>query len=214
VETRRPWGYTVVKLFVEGGGKQNISLKSKCREGFNRFLSKAGLPGQMPRIIASGSREDAYSDFCTALDQQESAFLLIDSEGPVQEGDGAWRFLKKQDNWERPTAAKEEHCHLMVQCMETWLIADVEVLEDFFGKGFRANALPKRLPIEEISTQDVLDGLKQATQGSKKGKYDKKHAFDILAEIQPDRVTQKSARAKSFIDRLKIEMKSVRQCLK
>ena len=59
------------------------ALRTACREGFTKFLEQTGLKGRMPRIVACGSRRDAYESFCTALETGESAFLLVDSEAPV-----------------------------------------------------------------------------------------------------------------------------------
>lgn len=73
---------STVKLFVEGGGVSK-SLRTECRAAFSSFLQKSGLSGFMPRIVASGSRNEAYSDYCTALKNGENAVLLIDSETEV-----------------------------------------------------------------------------------------------------------------------------------
>ena len=71
-----------VKLFVEGGGGSN-ALRTECRSAFRSFLQKAGLSGHMPRIVASGSRNSAYADYCTAIKNGEHAALLVDSETKV-----------------------------------------------------------------------------------------------------------------------------------
>ena len=70
-----------VTLYVEGGGDTN-ALKTACREGFREFITKAGIKGR-PRIVACGTRRDAFESFCTAIDQGEAAMLLVDSEAPV-----------------------------------------------------------------------------------------------------------------------------------
>lgn len=72
----------MVKLYVEGGGDAAL-LRSACREGFAKFSGKAGLAGHMPRVVACGSRADAYDSFCTALRSGEAAMLLVDSEAPI-----------------------------------------------------------------------------------------------------------------------------------
>ncbi|MDR0720595.1 MAG: hypothetical protein LBF78_13230, partial [Treponema sp.] len=56
----------MVKIYVEGGGDTH-TLRTACRRGFSGFLEKAGLKGYMPRIVACGSRNNAYADFCTAM---------------------------------------------------------------------------------------------------------------------------------------------------
>jgi len=68
----------VVKIYVEGGG-DSAALKTACREGFSKFLSKAGLAGRMARVVACGSRADAFDSFLTAVRSGEVAILLVDS---------------------------------------------------------------------------------------------------------------------------------------
>ena len=72
-----------MKLYVEGGGDA-AALKTACREGFAKFLGKAGLAGRMPRIVACGSRADAYDSFCTAIGNGEAAMLLVDPLGQLR----------------------------------------------------------------------------------------------------------------------------------
>ena len=77
----------------------------------------------MPRIVACGSRQDAYQSFCIALENGNSAMLLVDSEAPVNaecmEGEPEswkpWQHLQSRagDCWEKPAKASEQECHLM-----------------------------------------------------------------------------------------------------
>lgn len=72
----------------------------------------------MPRIVASGSRNDAFSDFCTALKSattDDFTVLLVDAESPVETENGAWDHLTRRDGWVRPQGAGCESAHLMVQ---------------------------------------------------------------------------------------------------
>lgn len=194
-----------IKVYVEGGGKTNV-LKTKCRRGFSEFFRKAGLTKRMPRIVASGSRLEAFEDFCTALKKaadNEFIVLLVDSEAAVSDGVGPWAHLKNRDNWNRPTAAIDDHAQLMVWCMEAWFIADSATLEDFFGNGFNAGALPARHDVENIPKPDLYAGLRNATRSCGKGEYGKgRHSFDILAQLDPARVTVASPHAKRLVDTL------------
>jgi hypothetical protein len=65
----------MVKLYVEGGGDTQL-LKSACRKGFTEFLAKAGLKGSLPRVVAGGSRNNAYEMFCTSIKQGEPALCF------------------------------------------------------------------------------------------------------------------------------------------
>jgi hypothetical protein len=200
-----------VKLYVEGGGDSN-ALKTACRAGFSEFLSKAGLKGKMPRIVACGNRQNAYDSFCTAINSGEEALLLVDSESSVAgncqddrvENWKPWCHLKNRpgDQWEQPVNATEKDCHLMVQCMEAWFLADRETLEFFFGQGFKGNALPAANQIELVDKRQIYQALAIATHNCKtKNKYDKgKHSFKLLAMIAPDKVITASPWAKRFID--------------
>ncbi len=190
-----------VRLYVEGGGTTN-RLRTDCRRGFAEFFKKAGLAGRMPRIIASGGRREAYKDFCIAQRQGAvCALLLVDSEKAVAEEDGPWDHLNKRDLWSRPPGASDDQCHLMVQIMESWFLADKKTLAKYFGKGFNEGALPKRDDIEAIPKADVFKGLENATrQTETKGTYSKgSHSFEILALIDPKLVRRASAYANRLL---------------
>ena len=55
-----------VTIYVEGGGEGKAG-RTKFREGFRKFFERAGFAGNMPRILASGSRDSALRDFRIAL---------------------------------------------------------------------------------------------------------------------------------------------------
>ncbi len=195
-----------VKLYVEGGGHRN-TLRRECRAGFREFLEKAGLKGNMPTIVACGSRNDAYNKFSKEKSgNNEIAMLLVDSEGPVADpatDAQPWRHLNSHDRWERPARASDAQCHLMVQTMESWFLADRQTLGDYYGQGFRASALPADPNIEQVAKQAVDAGIAAATRSAAKGRYSKsKHSFDLLAKIDPAKVTNASPYAQRFIDAL------------
>jgi len=195
-----------VRLYVEGGGDSK-ELHIACRQGFSKFLRKAGLQGCMPRIVACGGRRQAFDDFCTAVKQQKIAVLLVDSEDPVTVV-SPWQHLLSRpgDQWAKPTGVTDDHCHLMVQCMESWFLADRQVLAAFFGQGFQANQLPAAdFRIESIDKKQVLQSLANATRQCKtKSAYGKgEHSFLLLAQIDPAKVMQASHWADQFVKRLK-----------
>jgi hypothetical protein len=196
-------------VFVEGGGDTKY-LRKRCREGFTAFFVKAGLAGRMPAIVACGSRGDAYSTFCTALKNAHArAFpvLLVDSEAPVVQGKTPWAHVHDRDGWPKPPEAVDEQLHLMVQCMESWFVADRQAVAIFFAKGFKAKALPQNKKVEEIPVQTVQDALKAASKDTKKGRYDKgTHAFGILATIDPQKVAAAATHARRLLDTLKINL--------
>ena len=191
------------KIYVEGGGDSH-TLRTKCRKGFSEFFKRAGLVGRMPRIVACGSRNKAYGDFCIAVKSSQNdkiPVLLVDSEGPVNQGIETWQYLKERDSWECPPGATEDQAHLMVQCTESWFLADKATLQDFYGHRFNANALPARNDIENVPKNDLFNGLQNATRPTlPKGEYDKgKHAFELLAMIDPSKVRQASPHADALL---------------
>ncbi len=175
-----------VKLYVEGGGDSK-ELKTACRRGFRKFIENAGADGRMPRIVACGSRRNAYESF-QKPHAGENAMLLVDAEAPVT-SQGPWQHLKARDGWERPAGATDSQCHLMVQVMESWFLADADTLSSFYGKDFRLKNLPANADIEKVPKQDVLDRLAQATRNAQKGSYKKGvDSFASMAKLDPAKV--------------------------
>ena len=198
-----------MKVYVEGGGQGK--LRGACRSGFSSFFKKAGLIGHMPKVVACGSRDETLKRFRIALNQGRNSgeipLLLVDSEAPVLLNNSPWRHLRSRDGWQRPASTLDEHAHLMVQCMESWFLADVSTLRRYFGPGFKSTAIPQRSDIERVPKNDVFNQLESASTGSKKGAYDKgSHSFEILGLIDPDKVVERSKFAKRLIDALKNEL--------
>jgi len=196
-----------VKLFVEGGGDTN-KLRTDCRRGFSGFLRSAGI-GASPRIVARGSRESAYQAYKTAIANGELAMLLVDSEGPVSKdhsrGDPSkwqpWSHLKQRDAWEKPPGTPDTDCHLMVQVMESWVVADPETLEAYFGKGFDSTQLPGAdTLVEDVSKDDIARCLAAAAKKTKKKGYQKgRDSFRLLEQVNGTLVIAKSGWAKRFV---------------
>ena len=192
-----------IKIYVEGGG----GSPAACRRGFKRFLEKAGLKGRMPKIIPCGARTSAYADFKTAVATGDTIpMLLVDTETPIRAGSGPWIHLQSKDRWNRPNGAGDEHCHLMVQCMESWFLADKPALALYYGRGFQRNALPANTDVEQIPKDDVERGLADATRACRKGSYMKNkgsHSFEILGRIDPSAVESAAPSAKRLLDVLR-----------
>ena len=192
-----------IKIYVEGGGDRK-ELKTHCRQGFSQFFEKAGFKGRMPSVVACGSRQNAFDNFCTAFKaagENDLPMLLVDSEEAVSQS--PWEHLKSRDGWDQPKGAEDKQAHLMVQVMESWFLADRQTLARHFGQGFRESALPNQSKVEEIPKQQVFDSLKAATRESCAGAYDKgKHSFDVLRKIDPVKVRT----ASPFTERLLIAL--------
>jgi Domain of unknown function (DUF4276) len=198
-----------VTIYVEGGSPGD--LQSECRKGFRLFLEKAGLKGQMPKVVACGSRNEAYSRFCTALSiKADFPLLLVDSEGPVSETPWQHALHQEGDQWKKPDGTDDDHLHFMVQVMESWFLADRAALKTHFGFEFKDSKLPKGKYLEAIPKQQVLDGLKTATQncGRDKTYHKGRHSFEILGKISPQLVVAASPSAKRLIALLNSDSKS------
>lgn len=189
------------QVFVEGGGQGRTRLK-EFRNAFISFLERAGANRQNFRVIACGSRGDTYRKFSSAVRKGEPAILLVDAEQPVT-APGPWQHLRASDNWERPGGATDDQCHLMVQIMESWFLADTDTVESYYGRGFRRQDLPRSPNVEQVPNQDVLSSLNQAARNTRKRGYSKgKHSFEILGRIDPGRVRAASPYANRFIEAL------------
>ena len=179
-------------VYVEGGGDSS-ALHSRCREGFRKLLEKAGFLGKMPTVKSCGSRRAAYDGFCADLmgkgvEPSEFPVLLVDSEAPVESL--AWEHLRSRDGWVKPTGAQDDHAHLMVQCMETWILADHKAVKDFFGQGFREGSLPPLNDLEQRSKGAVQESLVNASRDcGPRRKYEKgKRSFELLAQLDPGKL--------------------------
>lgn len=193
-------------VFVEGGGTSK-DLRPRCREGFAQFLGRLNLAVRRPKIVACGTRADAFKRLCIALDGDatESYLLLVDSEAVVSAGVPVWKHVRERegDNWPRPVNARDEHLHFMAVCMESWLVADVDSLGKFYGKNFRSNRLPQTAALESVDKETIMSALRSATCDTAKGEYSKgKISFAALGAIDVSVVGQRMSFCKRFSEQL------------
>ncbi len=141
----------------------------------------------MPRLVACGGRGSAYERFRTRhgkATEGDFVALLIDSEEPIYNIDETWTHLREQDGWEKPNGAEDNQVLRMTTSMETWLIADQEVLAKHFGPGFRKSGRPM-LGLEQRSRREVLKALEEASKNCpapyKKGAM----SFEVLGKLTP-----------------------------
>ena len=146
------------------------------------------------KLVPCGGRDRAFRAFRNAAGNDETlAVLLVDSEGPVSARPVA--HLAQRDGWDLQDA-ENDSVHLMVQVMETWIVADADALKDYYGRGFNAGQLPHREALEEVPKADIERTLRQATARTTKGAYHKiRHASELLARIDRERV---KARCRHF----------------
>ncbi|MEA2691719.1 MAG: hypothetical protein QOJ16_1106 [Acidobacteriota bacterium] len=176
-----------VWIYVEGGGDGKES-KAMIRKGFSQFFGERRV-----RVVACGSRNQTFKDFALALKSNPTAvnLLLVDSEEAVSAG--PWHHLWNRDRWEKPSVTTDEHCHLMVQTVESWLVADPVTLAFFYGPGFLRNSLPAHIDIEAVPKTDVMKALDRATSPTQKGKYKKiAHCSALLARLDREQVRRRA----------------------
>jgi hypothetical protein len=190
-------------IYVEGGGNANRILKTELRQAFRDLFIKAGFSGRLPKVIACGSRNEAFSDFKVALknkNEGELILLLVDSEDVVKEN-SKWEHLKKRDHWDKPVKADEKNIHFMTVCMESWFLADIEGLMKFFGRGFNASKLKMHTNFENVTKKELYKELKETTKETIKGEYGKgQHSFKILKELDAQKIRAHGKYSKEFFD--------------
>jgi Domain of unknown function (DUF4276) len=191
-----------IRIYIEGGGDGKNS-KALLRQGFSKFLKELNQLARSKRIkweiVICGSRNNAFRDFKNAVIKEHiDAFnvLLVDAEAPVNKT--PWQHLEDRDNWDKPDV-DDTQCHLMVQMMEAWFIADIDALNRFYGQGFKENAIPKNPNVEKINKTEIESALKKATKETSKGEYGKiQHGAKLLEQVSVAKVRA----ASSYCDRL------------
>lgn len=194
-----------VRIFIEGGGDDRASDEA-FKEGWRRFFFAAGLSGRMPRVVRGEGREQTFDKFRTASQRprpNELSLLLVDSEGPVAAGHSAWQHLRHQDNWEQPQGAADDGTYLMVQVMETWFLSDREALRGFFGPQLNENHFREWPTLEEVHKDSVLNALERATSNCQKPYRKGKVSFELLGQINPQRVAEACPHAGQLMDYLR-----------
>lgn len=202
---------TEIAIYVEGGG-DTTHQKAELRQGlgvlFEEVKSKARAKRLGWKLVCAGGRQTAYDAFMNALRTNGDAInvLLVDSELAVaaETGDSARdardrvAHLSARDGWDL-AIAPAECIHLMVQCMEAWIVADVDALVAYYGQGFARKVLPRRKNLENEPKLDLYDKLARATRNTQKGEYGKiKHASQILQRIDAKKVVEHCPRFATF----------------
>lgn len=218
-----------VVIYVEGGGDK-ATQRAELRRGFDALFRSqkevASKEKDSLKFVPSGGRNETFKAFRNAIDQSSSAqhiALLVDSEGPVSDETVATdkseieiakadeanakarvQYLANRDGWNFKDV-KPSHVHLMVQCMEAWILADPQKMEEFYRKDFRRNALPQRANLEDEEKTSIYSKIAAATKVTQKGEYSDAnnskitHASKLLEMIRTDVISERCPRFKTFV---------------
>lgn len=208
-----------IVIYVEGGG-DTAQQKAELRQGLDRLLGEVKQAARDRRLgwklVPSGGRAATYKAFMNAVAHGRAGtvhILLVDSEGPLtpeslpppdeppaareaRERANAMvrrEHLQRRGGWNLADISPEQ-IHLMVQCMETWLVADPDGLARYYGQGFHVRSLPIRRDLEEEPKAALHAKLAAATKETRSGAYSEanhakiKHASRILSMISAEAV--------------------------
>jgi Domain of unknown function (DUF4276) len=200
--TKQSFSRLNVRIYIEGGG-DGPKGKQALRKGFNDLLATQRDAARRRQfgwdVVLCGGRNATLDAFEHAAKDQcdDLVALLVDAEGPVADGlpSGRVAHLGRRDKWNL-SHQLAERIHLMTQSMETWIAADLDMLQSYYGKGFQPNALPRRAKLDEEDRHSLSRALETATRATQKGSYHKiRHASELLSKIRPEQV---GARCESF----------------
>lgn len=192
-----------IRIYVEGGGR--AVTKGEIRRGFRGFLRGIDALAREKNtrkslvVIACGSRDSTFEAFSLAMKSNPYSFnvLLVDSDTTVK-GTPRKHLLKQNRSWKLQGIA-DEQCHLMVQMMEAWIVADIEMLEKYYGQGFKRNSIPRTTDVEVIDKVQLMRALKSATRKTQKGEYSKTgHAPDLLERLDATKVRSAAKHCELF----------------
>ena len=193
------------KLYIEGGGNGQL-LDTLFRQGWRQFFEAAGLAGKMPGVVRGQGRTQTLDLFARAIAHPRGGalpLLLVDSEDPVEEGHSVWQHLKARCGWERPPGAADDQAFLMVQVMETWFLADRDLLRRYFGNSLRENHLRQWPVLEAVPKRTVFDVLAKATVGCQKHYAKGKVSYELLGQLSPNQVEAACPHARALLERLR-----------
>jgi len=190
---------TGVRLYAEGGG--NSESRKKLRKSFRAFLEKGEerikRESARLRIVFCGSKSSTYDDFKNGSSDHQQAFnvLLVDSDGPKELSQNCWQYL----GWNAP-GTDESHCHLMVQEMEAWFLADIETLKTFYGGKLNEKAI-RNPKVEEIASPKEV--LKKACQDTY---HEIDHAVSLLERVDVAKVRKAAPHCNRLFEALVKEL--------
>lgn len=183
-------------LIIEGGSSKGGAQQ---RQGFVDFLRRAGVREQ-PRIKLAGSRNSAIQTYLAH--ESGTASLLVDSEEPVKDASSVAHLLAtRAATREQATRMHVNEVFLMIETMESWLIADIESIKS-------RHPLVDSSDIEKVRAR-VANNVERIPKAEAErllsnafpsGRLDSKAArLGLVGSLDPDRVRSSSAEAARFL---------------
>ena len=201
-----------ISIYLEGGG-DTAGSRAALRQGMDAFLQPLKQAARDKslrwKLVACGSRGEAYNGFRNAVDKGNAdgvIVLLVDAEDDVNQS--ASEHLRNRDDWDFSFATEtgvhlDEVVHLMVQTMETWIVADPLTLGVYYGQGFRKSSLSRAQNLETVSKNEIARGLREATKKTQKGPYHKiNHAGDLMRRIDTESVKGRCRHCRLLFEKL------------
>lgn len=196
-----------VRIYFEGGG--TASARAMLRKGLKEFLrdqeEKAREKGISIDVIVCGSRDSTIRDFDRGRTDHPRALNIVLVDSDQELSCSRLEFLRNAGFTQQLIKVANDDCHLMVQVMESWFIADRDALKRFYGEGFKINTVPRSSNIEVVEKDRVLRILSEATRNSRKGSYHKiQHGAKLLELVDSGKVRSVSKHCDEFLGRLEV----------
>ncbi len=184
-----------IKIYLEGGGERK-EQKAELRNGMTYFLRSIKETAAAKKIsldvVVCGTRGKAHQSFVNSIETGGSntyPFLLVDSEEPVTKAPKL--HLTERDGWSFPDI-DEDRIHLMIQTMETWIVADAAAVKIYYTAKDFVECLPVSDNLETRTKAEISKLLNQATKKTQKGEYHKtRHAPSLLARLEAEKVRKR-----------------------
>jgi hypothetical protein len=197
-----------ILVYIEGEGGGGYAGKRKFLDGefrkaWKQFLQPLatlayGQGVTRFQCIPGRGGANTADRFAKPLAQHAGALriLLIDSEKPVKDVAKPWKVLEQ----ECPVWADDKNCYLMVQCLETWLLADADSLRTYYNrnkKTFQDNKLKAWGDLEAIPRKTLQNALEEATAECS-NPYTHADGNLLIAIVQRDKLLKLNSVARLF----------------
>ncbi len=166
-------------LFIEGAPASEAS--GNLQAGFTKLLEKK-LGRNLPRIVMGGGKSHTADKFLLNRKPDYRYFALLDLD--------KIESFRQNDLHQYALQTEADNVFYMIQEMESWLISQPDVLNEYYGVEDRGKKVSERLaktPPAEIG--DPKKVLKDATRLSKRKEYhETKHAPYLLELLDADKL--------------------------